>query len=236
MLASHQFGLTDRRDEDIGGLSDGGEVAGTAVADRHRRVAPQSLLHEQQCLRLAHNLAAAQHHNMLTGRLDSFADQQLLYAIGGAGHEPRSPLDHEADVLGVKTVHILERGDRVEHRLGLDLFRHRKLDEDAMDARIGVPGGHAIEQLGLRGRRGQRRHRAAKAGLLAGDLFVLHVDGARWVVAHQRHDEVRGHAVSANQFGCSHGIFLTNRQCMGLAIDHPSRHDAPVSFCLAAVG
>ena len=66
---------------------------------------------------------------------------------GSAGHEP--PGIHR-----MEAVDVLGRIDGLDHGLGVDLWRQRKLHQDAVDLRIGIEPGDQREEflLGSRGR------------------------------------------------------------------------------------
>ena len=81
---------------------------------------------------------------MLAGGVVTAPDQQLLNAGGSAGPEALQA-DHQLpDVHRVEPVHILPVVDGFDHPLLIDVFREGKLDQDAVDALVGVEAGQHV--------------------------------------------------------------------------------------------
>ena len=60
------------------------------------------------------------------------------------------PCRQEAGVRGMEAVHVLHRGDRVDHAALVDVVGQRQLDEDPGHPLVGVQLGDEREQLVLR--------------------------------------------------------------------------------------
>ena len=107
---------------------------------------------------------------------EAAALQDLHDSGGSAGCEAGLARLEATGVDGVEAVHILVRQDGFKEAAGVDVFRKRKLDEDAVDVFAGVQAGNQSQHLfggdGLR--RGE--HLAVDAKLAAGFDLAADVD------------------------------------------------------------
>ena len=67
-----------------------------------------------------------------------------------AGQGTGLTAEQAARVHGVEGVDVLVRGEAFDDERGIDVARQRKLDEDTVDAPIGVQARHDVEDLGCR--------------------------------------------------------------------------------------
>ena len=111
-----------------------------------------------------------------------------------------SPMQQAANVLGVNAVDVLARIDGEQHAPRVDAGGQRQLDQDAVDAAVGVQRRDDLQEL-VGGRRGgQPVVEGLDAGLRAGGRLVAHVDLGRRIVADEddgqpRRDSLRGQAI-----------------------------------------
>ena len=101
------------------------------MADGDRGVAVQ----QQHRHRLPDDVAAADHHSVLTADRNLLALEQLDDTGGRAGDELGTILREQPDALGTKSIHVLVGRDGVEHALlgaGAHGFRQRGLHQDAV--------------------------------------------------------------------------------------------------------
>ena len=124
----HKTCSPDSRDEDVGRTADGWQIRCPRMADGHRRVPMQ----EQHRHRLSHNVAATHDDGVPAGDRDLGPLEYLDHPRGRARHQGCFAQTQPADVHRVKTVHILSRVDRFQHRSGVDLGRQRKLHKNSV--------------------------------------------------------------------------------------------------------
>src|SRR4030081_568149 len=87
-----------------------------------------AFLHEQECERLAHNHAAAQHHDMRTRDVDLAFDEQSLHAERRAGNKSAWSVERElGHILWMKTVDIFVWIESADNFSLVDLFWRRRL-------------------------------------------------------------------------------------------------------------
>jgi len=91
----------------------------------------------------------------------------------------------------MKCIHILRGGNRIQHRQFINLIGQRQLNQNAVDRVIFVAKLDQIQKFRLRCLVGQFVQRAFQSRLLAGFLFVSHIDCARRVVTHQNCRQMR---------------------------------------------
>jgi hypothetical protein len=115
------------------------------MGDGHRR----AFAEQQHRHRLADDVGAADHHRVLAARLAKLRLQQVQAAERRARHQRVEAGRQPPGVERVEAVDVLGRVDRGDHPRGVDLRRQRQLDEDAVDALVGVELRDQVEQLGL---------------------------------------------------------------------------------------
>ena len=116
------------------------------MANGHRGVSRG----QQHRDRLAHDVRAAHHHGAgathpRAGLFDQFHDP-----VGRAGDETWLADEQAAQILGVKTVHVLGRIDGQQDALAVDVGRQRHLHENPVHRAIGTERTHQVEKLALR--------------------------------------------------------------------------------------
>ena len=96
-------------------------------------------MHRKQRGGLADNQTAAEHHNVFARERDAGAVEQLHDAGGRAGDETGVVLLREfAEIQRVETIDVFVRRDAAEDGEFVEVFRQRRLDEDAVDSGVGV--------------------------------------------------------------------------------------------------
>jgi hypothetical protein len=76
----------------------------------------------------------------------------------------------------MEAISVFFGGDGVEQALGVNVFRQRKLDEDAVDVVAGVELGDEREQFFGGDGLGRRQYLAVNADLFARERLVAYVD------------------------------------------------------------
>ena len=99
------------------------------MADGDRGVFVQ----QQQRHGFADDVAAPHHHRALAGDGDPVALQNSMMPAGVHARGPGKSATSSADVEGVKAVHVLLRRQGQQHALGIHLFGHGQLHQDAID-------------------------------------------------------------------------------------------------------
>ena len=173
--------------QDVRLPGDGRQSWRLGVADRHGAV----LLEQQHSHRLAHDVAAAQHHTPFAPDGDGVFPQHLHDAGGGAGQEHRISDHQAAHVIGVEAVHVLIPGDGVQHRLLVQMPGQRKLAQDAVHLRVAVQRLDQVQQRLLCGVLRQGVLKAQKAALGAVLFLPGHIDPGGGVVPYQDHRKAR---------------------------------------------
>ena len=159
-----EAGPTGGDDDDVGACDVVREVARPRVADGDRRV----LLDEEEGGRHADDGRAADDDGVRAGDLDPRASQDL---DGGVGRRRQEPVVAEAQQAGVErvdAVDVLGRVDRVDDGAQPDRRRERHLDDDAVDAGVGVERrgwspSRGPRSLRPRARRTRRRCRPCRS-------------------------------------------------------------------------
>ena len=146
-VSLHEVGYAHSGDDDVRLLQMLLQVSRAGVADRHGCVAAQ----EKHGNRDAHDVAATNHHSVLSSNLHVVAVEQLDAALWCAGYEERITTLHGkfADVQGVEAVHVLLDGNGVQDALFVDVLGERKLHEDSVDIRIRVQFHDRLQQVFL---------------------------------------------------------------------------------------
>jgi hypothetical protein len=136
MSAVTNSAFADGGDEHVGLAGDRRQVGGLRVADGDGGVgARPCVCSGEQGDGFADDEAAAEDDDVFAGKVHAAAREQFHDAGGRAGDEARVVLLCElAEVEGVEAVDILVRGDAAEDGDLVDVFRQRRLDEDAVDA------------------------------------------------------------------------------------------------------
>ena len=126
--------LADRDEQRVGAARMRGHRARHVMADRHRR----AFAHQQEGDRLADDLGMADDDDFQPLEVETGLLQQFDRGRRRAGREIELVVDDVADRGRMHALDILQRMHRRLQRLDRDMRRHRPLDDDAGDARIGV--------------------------------------------------------------------------------------------------
>ena len=134
-----KLGAADGGDEDIGLARDRSKIARAGVADRNGGVGAGFFLQREQGDGFADNERSAKNDDVLTGEIHAAAGEEFHDARGGAGHETRGIfLGDFAEVERVKTVDVFARRDPPENGEFVEVLGQRRLDENAVNRRVGV--------------------------------------------------------------------------------------------------
>ncbi len=170
------------------------------MGDGHGAVA----LEQKRGHRLADDVGAADDHRLLAGQIADGVLEHQDAALRRAGNEGLAAGPQAAGIDDVKAVDVLVRIDGIDHGIGIDLVGQGELDQDAVDAVVGVELFDQRQQLGLRGGVGQAVVEGLHAGLDDRLALVAHIDLARRVLADQHDGEAGGDAVRGRN--CAHGL------------------------------
>ena len=132
-------GSPDGRDHDIRIPCVTGDVLRAGVCHRDNRIGPGGFLQEDVRHRLPHDVAPPHNDDVFPPRIIPAAHKHLLNTRRRAGPQASRPMTKPADIDGVKAIHILPGIDRLDHPLLVDVLREGKLDQDAVESRVGVP-------------------------------------------------------------------------------------------------
>ena len=140
-------------------------------------------------------------------------------------------LANQPDIFRVKRIDIFQRAHSSQNAAGVDLWRQRRLHENAMDWRAGIllrPGVEPRDQFEKRVR-GRRRRQAMElafdANALASRLLVADIHLARRIVADQNRRETRHDVICRNKLGYLRSEFLLNRRRERFAIEKLCGHE-----------
>ena len=122
-VGRNEAGPAHGRDDDVGAAGVKLQVAGAGVADGDRGAG----IDEQQGHGLADNVGTADDHGFLAIEIDAALLEHLHHAVGRAGDESRVTLGQGADVLGVKTIHVLAVVDGQSDALFVNMFGQGQL-------------------------------------------------------------------------------------------------------------
>src|SRR6185369_8447337 len=110
----------------------------------------------------------------------------------------------------------------------------RELDQDPVDALIGVEIGDDLEKLGLGNRVGKVVGEAGHAGLGRRAVLRAHVNRACRILSHQHGRETGGASDPLLEVANLVGDFLADRGGRGFAVDPPCGHTVPVMRLVSA--
>ena len=127
-------GFAHGGDEDVGAANYVGEIAGLGMADGYGGVGVQ----EQKGHGLADDVAAAEDYGVGTFDCYVVAAKNFHAAGGSAGDQAGTATNQSPKIDGMKAVDIFGGIDGFEDAFGVHLFGQRELDEDAVDAIVGV--------------------------------------------------------------------------------------------------
>ena len=146
-VSLHEVGDAHSGDDDVRLLQMLLQVSSAGVADRHGCVAVQ----EKHGNRDAQDVAATNHHSVLSSNLHVVAVEQLDAALRRAGNSERIATLHGelADVQGVEAIHVLLDGNGVQDAFLVDVLGERKLHKDSVDIRIRVQLHDRLQQVFL---------------------------------------------------------------------------------------
>ena len=94
----------------------------------------------------------------------------------------------------MKAIDVFRRIERAHDRGFIDLWRRRRLHEDAVNRGIAIQFVNAREQFILCRRRRQFEFHGMQAELAAHFIFRAHVSARCRIIAHQNHGQARLHA------------------------------------------
>ncbi|MNE58731.1 hypothetical protein D3C80_1537820 [compost metagenome] len=108
-------------------------------------------LQQQRCHGFANNVRAADDDGVQATQVPAGFVQQAHAAAGCAGRQYFDTLDQATDVFPMKTVHVLDRVNGMDHRRFIDVGRQRQLHQDAVHGDVGVQLRDQVQHLGLTG-------------------------------------------------------------------------------------
>src|SRR5262249_23879604 len=129
----------------------------------------------------------------------------------------------------MKSIDVLIRVNGLDDFIGVDLYRQRQLNKNAMYRWIVVELRDQGEQFGLAGAAGQPVIERLHAALHRHLLFAGYIGFARRVVAHQHYGQPRPEAVCCNEALHLRGDLGAQLGRGGLSIDQHRRHLAATS-------
>ena len=183
----HQPRLAHRDEHGIGRARMHRDLTRHVVAHGDRGAEP----HHQEGDRLAHDLGVADHADIEPFGLERQGFQNLHRRDGGTGTQLQLVIDDVADRCGVHPLHVLERMNGLLQNLDRDMRGQRALDDDAIDARIGVQTGQHALKLFEADRLGVVAHLEGHAGFLGVFLLVAHIEFGGGDIADRDRDEAR---------------------------------------------
>ncbi len=124
----------------------------------------------------------------------------------------------------MEAVDILGGVDGQQHGFRVDALRQRQLDENAVDAGIGIEPGDEGQKLGLAGRDRQAVLLGTEPRGIRLAALVADIDLARRILADQHHGEARGAPLGRLE-GCGAvPDLIENAGGDGLAVDTGGGH------------
>lgn len=147
--------------------------------------------------------------------------QQLHHAARGAWPEGREPRRQAAYVEGVKTVHVLLRGDTPDHRHGVYVVRQRRLHQDTVDGGVRIQLVHQLQQLFLGRAHGQIVRPRVDADPLARLSLLAHVDFGGRVGTRQDNSQAGDPLAPKTKLHDALPHLLQQIVCYGLAVQRP---------------
>ncbi len=142
--------------------------------------------------------------------------KHLNDAVRCAGQESGSALHQQTDVDRRESVHVFQRGDRVQHFTFVEAFAaialggKRKLNQDSVDRIVLVQLGDQFQELLLAGVGRQTQGPPFDPGFLAGAAFVSHVNLAGRVFPHQHGSQAGFHTPAGDESRDVVGHFRTD--------------------------
>lgn len=150
-VCSYKMGSTNRSDKEVGLASDGGEVAGTGMADRDSGVAGNGFAHHEESGGFADDLAAPEDDHVFAFGFDAAAFDEFNNARRRTGDKSACVFLAEfADVDGVESVDVFVGSDAVKGFGFVEVFWEGRLHENTADGGVGVERVNACEEFVLR--------------------------------------------------------------------------------------
>ena len=103
--------------------------------------------------------------------------------------------DESTRIGHVKAVDVFGRVNCRDHGVGIDLLGQRQLNQDAVDASVGVELGNLCQKLLLRRFGRHSKFERTDARIRASLDFVAHINLAGGIVADENHGQRRGNAL-----------------------------------------
>ena len=205
-----------------------GQVPGAGVAEGHRRVLGTP--GQQQAERAAHRRTPADHHHL--GPLQRYAVPAQQHDDAARGARQRAGVaEHQpAQVHRVQPVRVLARVDQLQHPLGVQVVRQRKLDEVTVAGRVGVQLGDGRLHVGLAGVRRQVTPDGGDAHLGTVPVLAVDVRLRAGIVPDQDRAEAGPHAPLGQLLHPCPEVFL-HRGGDGLAVQKCRAHFAHPAMC-----
>lgn len=124
------------RDDDVGALHLGGEIARAGVTQGDRRVLAAT--GQQQADRPADGDAAPDHSDVGSVERDVVSTEEMDHAARGAGQRGLLAEHQAAEVDRMEAVGVLLRGDALERGILVEVFGERELHDVPGACRVGV--------------------------------------------------------------------------------------------------
>ena len=195
VIGFYKFRASNRRDNDVGGASNLREIAAARMDNRDRGVPVFVFLHEKQGQRFAHDHASANDRDVRAVDVDVAFNQQTLHPKRRTRDKTAGIVEHElCDVPWMKSVHVLARIERAHDGCFIDVLRRRRLNQNAVNARVAIEFFDSPEKLSLCGRLWQLQLKRVQSQLAAHLVFRTHIGARSRIVADENDGKARRNA------------------------------------------
>ena len=208
-------------DQDVGLAHEALQVAGEAMAAGGGAAGDQQLQRQRSPYMVGHT----DDHRVLAAHRPIGMAQQGHHTLWRTRAQSETAQRQPPHVHRLEAIHVLGRIDPVDQRLLVDMWRQRRLHQDAVHGRIGIETVDQREQLVLGGGRRQVVVERAEADLVAGLALVAHVDRRGGIVPDQHHRQSRLYPALGLAVGHTPGDPLQQFLRDAFAVEDACAHD-----------
>src|ERR1700722_3967830 len=186
-------------------------------------------IQQQHCGRLAHDVAAPNHHRFLPCNWNLAALQDLHDTRRGARNQPWPLRGQESYVHRMKAIDIFGGVDHHQYFLRVDLRRQGGLYQEAVDLVAAIQASDQLQQFFGRNCFRRRVLLAVKPDFGAALHFAANINFRRSILADQDHSQPGAHSGRSHRLHCRRDL-SSNFTGDFIAVQNSCRHQSSLTF------